>query len=215
MPEASVPEFRYKDAAPLHTAAYLRPGIMALLPRGWATGSLAGKRVLDIGCGNGYWCNEFASRGAQGVGIDASVQGIEHARRMFPACRFETMLIPDDPCATLAEQPFDLVISTEVVEHLYAPRQWARAAFASLKPGGTFICSTPYHGYLKNLALAAAGKMDWHFTALWDGGHIKFWSRRTLGTLLTEAGFVDVGFQGAGRLPYLWMSMVMSGHRPV
>ncbi len=107
--------------------------------------------------------------------------------------------------------PFDVVISTEVVEHCYAPRLWAAAAYASLKPGGLFLCSTPYHGYLKNCALALTGKLDAHFTALWEGGHIKFWSRRSLAQLLSEAGFVELRFAGAGRLPWTWKSMLMAG----
>lgn len=51
------------------------------------------------------------------------------------------------------------------------------------------------------------GKMDKHFTALWDGGHIKFWSKRTLTQLLEEFGFEIIEFKGSGRLPYLWKSM--------
>ena len=47
----------------------------------------------------------------------------------------------------------------------------------------------PHHGNLKNCAFALSGKLDAHFSALWDGGHIKFWSRRTLTALLQEAGF--------------------------
>jgi 2-polyprenyl-6-hydroxyphenyl methylase/3-demethylubiquinone-9 3-methyltransferase len=57
-----------------------------------------------------------------------------------------------------------------------------------LKPAGHFIVSTPYHGWLKNVVLALSGKMDNHFTALWDGGHIKFWSRETLSRLLRSKG---------------------------
>jgi len=77
------------------------------------------------------------------------------------------------------------------------------------------IISTPYHGYLKNLALAFTGKWDTHANPLWDGGHIKLWSRRTLGCLLTGAGFENLQFRGVGRLPGLWMTMVMSGDRSV
>jgi 2-polyprenyl-6-hydroxyphenyl methylase/3-demethylubiquinone-9 3-methyltransferase len=36
------------------------------------------------------------------------------------------------------------------------------------------VISTPFHGYWKNIALAVSGKFDDHFTALWNGGHIKF-----------------------------------------
>jgi hypothetical protein len=68
---------------------------------------------------------------------------------------------------------------------------------------------------LKNLALSLANKWDTHANPLWDGVHIKLWSRSTLGSLLTETGFENLQFRGAGRLPGLWMTMVMSGDKPV
>ena len=69
-------------------------------------------------------------------------------------------------------------------------------------------------GHAKNLALALSGRLDKHFTALWDGGHIKFWSRSTLSKLLREAGFEMLEFKGAGRMPPVWKSMIMSAFRP-
>ena len=75
---------------------------------------------------------------------------------------------------------------------------------------GRLILSTPYHGYLKNVALAVSGRLDAHHTVLWDGGHIKFFSRRTLEEMLRQGGFKPLEFVGAGRLPYLWKSMVIS-----
>lgn len=112
-------------------------------------------------------------------------------------------------------KPFDAVVSTEVIEHLYDPRSFARNVYHLLRPGGLAILSTPYHGYVKNVALAVTGKFDAHFTALWDGGHIKFWSRKTILSLLEETGFQLRACTGAGRMPYLWKSMVVSAHRPV
>lgn len=79
----------------------------------------------------------------------------------------------------------------------------------ALKPNGLLVLSTPYHGYLKNLALSVLDAWDTHHTPLWHGGHIKFWSRRTLGQLLSENGFETIGFSGVGRLPYLWKSMIL------
>ena len=108
----------------------------------------------------------------------------------------------------------DAVISTEVIEHVFLPRIFARHCYDLLKPDGLLILSTPYHGYLKNLPLAICGKLDRHFTALWDYGHVKFWSRQTLSQLLREVGFQVTEFKGAGRVPYLWKSMVVVATKP-
>jgi 2-polyprenyl-6-hydroxyphenyl methylase/3-demethylubiquinone-9 3-methyltransferase len=50
--------------------------------------------------------------------------------------------------------------------------------------------------------------MDQHFTALWDHGHIKFWSIQTLSTLLREAGFYELRFIRVGRVSPLAKSMI-------
>jgi 2-polyprenyl-6-hydroxyphenyl methylase/3-demethylubiquinone-9 3-methyltransferase len=62
--------------------------------------------------------------------------------------------------------------------------------------------------------MAASGKMDAHFTALWDHGHIKFWSFKTLGALLHEAGFRGVRFLRVGRVPALAKSMIAVARKP-
>lgn len=102
----------------------------------------------------------------------------------------------------LRKIPFRTVISMEVIEHLHSPRTFAAFVRSILEAngGGRFILTTPYHGYLKNLSIALAGKADRHYSALWEGGHIKFWSRRTLAILLREAGFRNMAFTGAGRI---------------
>jgi len=187
--------------------ALLQPVVFSLLP---ANGR--GQRVLDVGCGNGFWAREITRRGFEVVGIDPSATGIAAARAAVPEMRFETLDAAGDLCDRLGEGPFDFVVSLEVVEHLYSPRDWAAACYGALKPGGRLICSTPYHGFLKNLCLSLCNGWDRHFAPNWDGGHIKFWSRSTLTRLLTNAGFGMEGleFRGAGRVPYLWKSMVVS-----
>ena len=202
-------DYGFRSAAPPHTVRYLWPKVRELCPR-----LGPGVRVLDVGCGNGYNAGQYLALGCQVVGIDLSEQGIAVARATHSAGRFEVLPADGRILENLGADPFDLVVSTEVVEHLYDPRSYVAGCFQALKPGGRFILSTPYHGYLKNLAISLANKWDSHTDPLWDGGHIKLWSRRTLSRLLEGAGFVNLSFRGAGRLPYLWMSMVMSGERP-
>lgn len=173
-----------------------------------------GSRVLDVGCGNGYLAARFADRGCQVVGIDLSPTGIELARRHYPSVRFEIAAADDNLLEALGESPFDYVLSTEVIEHLYAPDNLVRGMFDTLVAGGTAVLSTPYHGYAKNLGLALAGAFDTHWHPALRGGHIKFWSRRSLTDVLHQVGFDQCEFRGAGRLPFLWKSMVIAARRP-
>ena len=148
------------------------------------------------------------------VGIDLSESGIALARQNYKEARFEVVAANERLLTNIQEEPFDVVISTEVIEHLYDPRSFARGCFSALRPGGRFVCTTPYHGYLKNLLIGILGKWDAHANPLWDGGHIKLWSWATLSRLLLETGFTKLRFRGAGRVPYLWMTMIISGIRP-
>jgi hypothetical protein len=66
---------------------------------------------------------------------------------------------------------------------------------------------------LKNLALAIFDGWDRHHTALWHGGHIKFWSRATLTRLLEDNGFRVTRFDAVGRLPFLWKSMILTARK--
>ena len=171
---------------------------------------------MDAGCGNGAFIALFQDRKWQLHGSDLSPTGIEFARKTFPDINFflaDGQHLYEDFLRTVGQ--VDVVITTEVIEHVYDPRGFLLNCFSLLKPGGTLVLTTPYHGYLKNLILAVTGKLDQHFTALWDHGHIKFWSRKTIEQVLTETGFVNIEFSGSGRVPYVWKSMVLRATRPV
>ena len=164
------------------------------------------RRMFELGCGNGSVADVLTQQGYQVTGIDASAQGVEQGRRRYPQLNLQ-LGSAYDPLAD-AYGTFPVVVSLEVVEHLYAPRLFARSLFDLVEPSGTVIVSTPYHGYWKNLAMAMTGKLDHHFTALWDHGHIKFWSIGTLRLLLQEAGFHSIRFRRVGRVPALAKSMI-------
>lgn len=167
--------------------------------------------VLDIGSGNGFLCSQLSKLGYHVVGMEPDEQGFEISKRNYPNIKFYNLGVDSDSSSLIQENKgrFDVAVSTEVIEHLYSPRQILQFAGKALKDDGCLIISTPYHGYLKNLALAITGKWDFHHHPLVDGGHIKFWSRRTLSQLLNENGFAVVDFHGVGRLPYLWKSMIL------
>jgi 2-polyprenyl-3-methyl-5-hydroxy-6-metoxy-1,4-benzoquinol methylase len=170
--------------------------------------------ICDLGCGNGHISGRLAALGYQVTGVDGSSSGIRIARRMYPGVHFVETLIDRALPQRIKAEEFDLVISSDVIEHMYRPSDLLEAAFSSLKPGGQILIGTPYHGYLKNLVLAGSGKLDAHFSALHDGGHIKFFSVRTLSSLLTTHSFVDLHFSFYGRAPLLWKNMICHARKP-
>jgi 2-polyprenyl-6-hydroxyphenyl methylase/3-demethylubiquinone-9 3-methyltransferase len=190
------------DTAPPCSCAYLIEPVVRLC-RDYSM-----RRILDIGCGNGSLAADLTAAGFDVTGCDDDLGGIEIARRSVPAARFEAVGVYDDPAA-LGAADFDAVVSTEVIEHLFRPAALPKFAAAVLKPGGHLILTTPYHGYLKNLALSLANGWDRHFSALWDGGHIKFWSPATITQLLVRERFDVVRIGGAGRIPWFWKSMIV------
>lgn len=197
----------YHSANAPHTEAYLWPYFFSLCAE------FGARSVVDIGCGNGALCRELARRGYEVVGCEPSADGVRFAQSAAPELVFHQLGVDDDPSA-VGNESFDVAIATEVIEYLVRPRNLPRFAKQLLRPGGHLIVSTPYHGYLKNLVLALTDKWDAHLNPFWDGGHIKFWSRKTLSQLLSEAGFRVVRFIGAGRLPFLWKSMIMVAQKP-
>ncbi len=196
-------DYGFPDELPAHTHQYLFDPIEKLIHNNHA--------ILDLGCGNGAFANALISKGLDAYGTDASPQGIKQGNQINKNRFYLQDLSSDDLPRELQEINFKTIISTEVIEHLYDPRAFISFSKRILvkNGGGEIIISTPYHGYLKNLIIAITGKWDSHADPLWDGVHIKLWSKRTLSRLLEEQGFTVTDFIGCGRFPYLWKSMVI------
>jgi 2-polyprenyl-3-methyl-5-hydroxy-6-metoxy-1,4-benzoquinol methylase len=167
--------------------------------------------ICDLGCGTGYLASRLGALGYRVTGVDASERllavAVEHCAS--ERVSFQRAIFGEESLERLAPPGgFDLVISSDVVEHLFHPNSLMEAASSVLKPGGCLVLGTPYHGYLKNLAISILGKWDEHHGVHWDGGHIKFYSVRTLENLVRGAGFTVEQFHYYGRMPWLWKNMI-------
>lgn len=206
--QAPIDGYKYSDCNMTCAHAYLLPAVRSelarLLPQ--IKSGAEQPRLFDLGCGNGSVASLISQDGWDVTGVDPSVEGIAQANAVHPNLKLAQGSAYDDLAGKWGT--FPVILSLEVVEHVYAPRDYARSLFDLCETGGTIIISTPFHGYLKNVALALSGKMDRHFTALWDHGHIKFWSRKTLTALLEEAGFQTPRYLRVGRIPPLAKSMI-------
>jgi 2-polyprenyl-6-hydroxyphenyl methylase/3-demethylubiquinone-9 3-methyltransferase len=199
-------DYRYFTDQPAHTQSYLWPAVLSELRRDQI------HRAFDLGCGNGALARFLEPCGIDVCGVDPSESGIAIARQTDNSLRLEIGSAYDNLRARFGLYP--AVISLEVIEHVYYPRIFAKCVADLLQPGGVALVSTPYHGYLKNLALAISGRMDSHFTALWEYGHIKFWSIKTLTQLFNEVGMQVERIYRLGRFPTLAKSMLAVIRRP-
>ncbi len=201
--------YEFEDIGSAGHHAYNLPTAKSMFPTN--TGS-----VLDVGCGAGQATQWLHDQGFNAWGCDLSESGIELARKHFKGPQyFVSDLTNFDKVSAeqgveLPEGGFDGILSLEVIEHLYDPEDVLRNCAKALKPNGWIVLTTPYHGYVKNLTLAMFNKYDDHWMVESPGGHIKFFSKKSLTEMMTRVGFVDIKIKGAGRGPLIWCSMVVS-----
>lgn len=160
---------------------------------------LAGKRVLDIGCGAGLAAEPLARMGATLVAIDAAAENIAVARDHAAAMGLD---IDYRNCGVeaLDEPPFDLIISLEVIEHVTDPALFLGHFARLLKPGGLIILSTPNRTPLSKLMIVTLaegvgkipkGTHDWS----------RFITPEELTALLAVHGFTAAGLRGISADP--------------
>ncbi len=206
--------------------AYLRDRIDAHFDRaGSDLKPLAGRTVVDIGCGGGLVSEPLARLGGQVTGIDAAPKNVAAARRHAAEQGLDI-----DYRETTAEDlvrtgaRFDMVTALEIVEHVTDPASFLSSCHELLKPGGLLIASTLNRtpkAYL--MAIVGAeyvmrwlprGTHDWH----------KFLKPSELAGLIRGAGFVEDHQQGLVYNPLagqwflsnrdLDVNYLVSAHRP-
>jgi 2-polyprenyl-3-methyl-5-hydroxy-6-metoxy-1,4-benzoquinol methylase len=102
--------------------------------------------ILDVGCGNGWMLKALQDAiGARAVlyGIEPSSVGASNARYRVPGADIFCGVLQDFPASRL----FDLVICSEVIEHIDEQEGFARNLALLLKPNGTLIITTPNGRY--------------------------------------------------------------------
>lgn len=109
-------------------------------------GDVSGKKMLDIGCGGGFFTNEFHKQGADIAGIDYAKHGIAFAKSRFPGIDFAV-------CSAYAlkdfkENEFDMILLLDVIEHVRDQIKVLNEIKRVLKPNGLLVISTDIEGGL-------------------------------------------------------------------
>lgn len=100
------------------------------------------RRLLDAGCSSGYATRFFAEKCPETYGIEIS-DDVEIARQRYPHIRFHRGGLESTP---FEDNFFDVIIMSDVLEHVDNEQRALDEMYRILKPGGTFIVSTPHTG---------------------------------------------------------------------
>lgn len=177
---------------PLHEINPLRlEWINGLVP-------LAGKRVVDIGCGGGILAESIARKGATVTGIDLSEKALKvadlHSLESGVSVRYE--LTSAEDLAAREPGQYDVVTCMEMLEHVPDPSAVVRACAAMAKPGGHLFFST-LNRNLKSYLFAIIGA-EYVLRLLPRGTHdyAKFITPAELSQFCRDAGLEASGMKG-------------------
>jgi SAM-dependent methyltransferase len=138
-----------------------------------------GGDVLDVGCGYGYFMQVASDAGFRPFGLDLSAEAVERANARFPGRVFRGTL---KDSGLPADQKFDVVFASHVVEHIIEPVDFMRAIVARLRPGGLVVLVTPN---IESLLSRVSGS---RWVSFKIPEHVSFFSPTTISALIRRSG---------------------------
>ena len=166
-------------------------------------GALAGKRVVDVGCGGGILTEALAARGARALGIDLGDKalGVARLHKLESGSSAEYRLVAAEALALEMPGAFDIVTCMEMLEHVPDPASIVKACAALTRPGGVVVVSTISRN-LKSYALAVVAA-EYVLGLLPKGTHdyAKFRTPAELASYARRAGLETVSIAGVAYNP--------------
>lgn len=156
------------------------PNILDSLPRGLS--------VLDVGCGSGVHGAELKrAHGHRVTGVDLSELSIAKAKT-----RLEEAYVADVTKPELypffGSRRFDVIVFSDILEHLYDPSSVLSSHYHLLAPGGHVLISLPNVAIWNVRLSVLAGRFEYQDTGTLDRTHIRFFTRSTFRRFAREAG---------------------------
>jgi O-antigen biosynthesis protein len=151
------------------------------------------KRVLEAGCASGHMSEILHSQGCRVVGVEIDAAVVEPARAWLDEVVIGNF-DGDDVWQQLDEEPFDVILFGDVLEHLRDPLKTLRASLHHLDPAGTVVISVPNIAHADVKIALMKGTFPYSESGLLDRTHISFFTKDSLLQMIRDAGLVAVEF---------------------
>lgn len=157
-----------------------RDDLFRLVPKG------PGRKVLDVGCGEGRFAQRLRELGQTVYGIEISPEAARQA-----AARLDRVYVGDAERADfgLEAAAFDTIVLGDVLEHLIDPWGFLRRMRTLLKPEGVVVASIPNVQYFPVVLSLIGGRFRYREQGVLDQTHLRFFTLREVRALFEEAGF--------------------------
>src|SRR3989344_1967503 len=147
------------------------------------------KTVLDIGCSSGDLARILKTKNMIVSGVDISPVALDVARPYLnDSFCFDIQL--DEWPVKLMGQKFDLIVASEVIEHVFQPSDLLEKVKLLIGKGGCLIITTPNFLFWKNRFKMLFGKFRYEQKGLLDFGHIRFFTLKTAIEIFNKTGFI-------------------------
>lgn len=164
-------------------------------------------RLLDVGCGDGSLIFKLKDKFKELYGVDVSPSRIKEAEKKVKFIKDKKInfsIANIDEGLPFRDEMFDVVTCIAVLEHIFDPYFAAKEFNRVLKNNGILILEVPNIAYLKYRIQLLFGKLpvtsspyNWKEIG-WDGGHLHYFTKRSLRQLLEESGFKILKVSGSG-----------------
>jgi len=146
----------------------------------------SGTRILDVGCGIGKLGEHLGKyAGCSVAGVDISKVAIGQAAEVLDEA---FCLDVQKDKLPFADESFDVIICADVLEHLFDPLEVLRTLKAYLRHQGYFLLCIPNVANIKIRCNLLLGKFDYKETGILDNTHVRFFTRKTVQDLVSDAG---------------------------
>ena len=148
-----------------------------------------GMKILDVGCGYGQNGEAMIKKNNIVFGVDILPIAVEKAKTRLTYAAVADFSRPESIPEEIKREKFDMVVFSDILEHVYDPMCLIRNALPLMKENAIMLVSVPNTANWLNRLKLLFGNWEYTVSGMMDRTHIRFFTLKSLKRLIKAAGF--------------------------